>query len=321
MKKFILPSLLFLLALVACKPEEQVLSPEEIATRDSLALHVAVMPTTDCLPLFLAAESGIADSLGLDMRLHTYMAQMDVDTALQKGRVRVAYSDLIRTLRLADKIPLKAIMKGETPMSLVAVKGNRVSKIHQMKERMVAISRLSTSDYWCDIVLDSAFMLKEDVYRPQVHDIRLRTEMLRTNLVDAAILPEPYAEWMKLEGNPVIYTSPKAGPHFPAWVVLKDSTLDQRREEQVNLMVQAYDIAAQQIQSGRHETLLKRILKQQYEINPSVADSMQISCPEGAALPDSLSLKAATSFLKTRERMPKDVHPDSLIWNTITTKP
>lgn len=321
MKKFILPTLLFLATLAACTQKAPETSPEELARRDSLALHVAVMPTTDCLPLYLAAESGMADSLGLDMRLHTYMAQMDVDTALQKGRVTVAYSDLIRALRLADKTPLKAIMKGETPMSLVAVKGNRVSKIHQMKERMVAISRLSTSDYWCDRMLDSAYMLKEDMYRPQVHDIRLRTEMMRTNLVDAAILPEPYAQWMKLEGHPIAYTSPREGPHFPAWVVLKDSTLDERREAQVRLMMDAYATAAGQIKEGKHKPLLKRILRQQYEIAPGAIDSLDIECPEGVLPPDSLSLQAAAAFLKARERMPKDVHPDSLIWNTATTRP
>ncbi len=105
-KKFILPTLLFLATLAACTQKAPEISPEEEARRDSLALQVAVMPTTDCLPLYLAAECGIADSLGLDMRLRTYMAQMDVDTALQKGRVTVAYSDLIRALRLADKTPL-----------------------------------------------------------------------------------------------------------------------------------------------------------------------------------------------------------------------
>ncbi len=204
-------------------------------------------------------------------------------------------------------------------MRLVAVKGNRVNKIHQMKERMVAISRLSTSDYWCDAVLDSAFMLKEDLYRPQVHDIRLRTEMLRTNLVDAAILPEPYAQWMKLEGNPIIYTSPQGGPHFPTWVVLKDSTLDQRKEEQVKLMMEAYDIAAKQIKSGKHASLLKHILQHRYELPPEAVDSMEINCPEGALSPDSLSLHTAATFLEARERMPKGIKPDTLIWSRFTT--
>lgn len=319
-KKYIIFTLLFLVAAMSCTQKERELTPEELATQDSLALHIAVMPTTDCLPLYLAAECGIADSLGLTMRLHTYLAQMDVDTAIQKGHVTVAYSDLIRAIRLNESTDIKAIMKGSTSMSLLTIKGKRVSKIHQMKERMVAISRLSVTDYWCDNMLDSAFMLKEDVYRPQVHDIQLRTEMVRTGLIDAAILPEPYSQWMKFEGNNLIYTSPQEGPHLTAWIVRSDSTLDAHRHEQIRLMVQAYDIAAKQMNDVRHQNTVRRILQSQYKIAPEVVDSIQVICPKGAELPDSLALKKAADFLQARERMPKNVVPDSLIWNTFIRK-
>lgn len=296
------------------------MSAEEIAVKDSLALHVAVMPTTDCMPLYLAAKSGIADSLGLDMRLHSFNAQMDVDTAIQAGHVTVAYSDLIRALRMNGTQDIKAIMKGNTEMSLVAIKSKRVSKVHQMKERMVAISRLSVSDFWCDAMLDSAFMLKEDVYRPQVHDIQLRTDMVRTGLIDAAMLPQPYSQWMKAIGNNIVYTSPQEGPHFTAWIVRKDSTLDERRREQIGLMVQAYDIAAKQIGQTKHKPLLKKILQAEYKIEAEIIDSLELSFPKGAELPDSAATQQAATFLKERERMPKDVHPDSLIWKTFITR-
>jgi hypothetical protein len=49
-------------------------------------------------------------------------------------------------------------------------------------------------------------------------------------------------------------------------------------------------------------------------------DSIQVICPKGAELPDSLALKKAADFLQARERMPKNVVPDSLIWNTFIRK-
>lgn len=82
MKKPIITLLLSIAAIVSCTQKGTQPTAEELAARDSLALHIAVMPTTDCLPMYLAAECGIADSLGLDIRLHTYLAQMDVDTAI-----------------------------------------------------------------------------------------------------------------------------------------------------------------------------------------------------------------------------------------------
>ena len=83
-----------------------------------------------------------------------------------------------------------------------------------------------------------------------------------------------------------------------------------------NQMVQAYDRAAKLINDARHRATLRNILLSQYKIAPEAVDSIQIVCPQGAELPDSLALKKAADFLQSRERMPKDIVPDSLIWNT-----
>ena len=62
------------------------------------ALRVAVMPTVGCLPFYVAQQAHIFDSLGVDVELTTYQAQMDIDAAIARGHVDVAYSDLIRAM-------------------------------------------------------------------------------------------------------------------------------------------------------------------------------------------------------------------------------
>ena len=46
-----------------------------LARKDSLALKVAVTPTLDCLPLFVAVHTGIFDSLHVDVSLKEKNAQ------------------------------------------------------------------------------------------------------------------------------------------------------------------------------------------------------------------------------------------------------
>ena len=48
---------------------------------DSAALKIAVMPTLDCLPIYVAKERQMFDT-AVDIRLKRYRAQMDCDTAL-----------------------------------------------------------------------------------------------------------------------------------------------------------------------------------------------------------------------------------------------
>ena len=57
-----------------------------LAREDSAALKVAVMPTLDCLPLFIAKDRQLFDT-AVDIRLKRFTAQLDCDTALMRGRV------------------------------------------------------------------------------------------------------------------------------------------------------------------------------------------------------------------------------------------
>ena len=95
-----------LLLLVACGQsyeETKRISREQrraAARKDSAALKIAVMPTLDCLPLYVAESYQLLDTLRGGVRLKYYMAQMDCDTALERGRVEGAISDLVRSKRM-----------------------------------------------------------------------------------------------------------------------------------------------------------------------------------------------------------------------------
>ena len=104
----------------------------EAARKDSAALKIAVLPTLDCLPLFVAQQEQLLDTLNGGVRLKMYQAQMDCDTALERHRVEGMVTDLVRAMRLNDK---------GTKIRYVAVTGaywqliaNRLSRIRQIKQ-------------------------------------------------------------------------------------------------------------------------------------------------------------------------------------------
>lgn len=45
---------------------------KRLAREDSMALKVAVMPSLDCLPLYIAERAKLFESLGSDIRLSTH---------------------------------------------------------------------------------------------------------------------------------------------------------------------------------------------------------------------------------------------------------
>ena len=69
---------------------------DSVVEYDSTALHVALVPTMDNLPLYYAKETGIYDSLGLNIELLTYSSAMDCDTAFTNGEADGVVSDIVK---------------------------------------------------------------------------------------------------------------------------------------------------------------------------------------------------------------------------------
>ena len=238
---------------------------------DTTILRVAVMPAMNCLPLFYAERSGLADSLGFEMELLRYQAQMDIDTAILREHADIAFTDLIRVARLSKEVPITPFAACDEPLSLISLKTKRVKRINQMKEQMIAISRLSATDYWCDRMLDSTHTDYDDIYRPQINDVRLRAEMVHQGLIDAAIMGEPFATWMTKLGHKRLFQTHGKKPNLYAWAACSSATSQQQQDFRHLL-----DSAVVRLSDESQTALLRDILKQDYQLPPALADTLEL---------------------------------------------
>ena len=96
--------ILLVTLLLACnsKGDAPKTQDKKLTPADSTLL-IAVMPTLDCLPLYVAEASGLFENQHINVRLVKYNAQMDCDTALLRGRVHGAFTDLVRAEHLRKK--------------------------------------------------------------------------------------------------------------------------------------------------------------------------------------------------------------------------
>ena len=269
---FILHSSLFIAFMLASCSERQeaMLYSVDSTGTDTTVLRVAVMPAINCLPVYYAERSGLADSLGLEIELHRFQAQMDIDTAIINGHVDIAYTDLIRCIRLSKQVSITPFASCDEPLSLISLKTKRVKKVNQMKEQMIAISRLSATDYWCDRVLDSTRTSYDDIYRPQVNDVRLRAEMLRLGLIDAAMMGEPFATWMTMLGHKRLFQSKGKRPQLYAWAATRATTQQQKAFR--NLL----DVATESLENASQADTLRNILKQDFLLPAEAVDSLAL---------------------------------------------
>ncbi|MBQ7495970.1 MAG: ABC transporter substrate-binding protein [Bacteroidaceae bacterium] len=303
-----------LFAFSGCSQKADV-SPEEEARRDSVALHVALMPVADCLPFYVAQRAGIYERLGLDLRIHTLWAQLDTDTALLRRRVHVVYSDLVRAMMIqqTDTFDLRAVAALPGELQLITNRRGRVRALGQLKERMVAVSRHSITDYWSDRLMDSARMAQTDIFRPQINSVRIRTDMLCNGTMDAALLPQPFALETRLRGHALNFSTEGLQPRLAALLVPTAVLADTTRLQQIRWLFQGYDEAVALRDS------LPALLKQLCLTPDSLTDTIARALPPLPLLaePRRADADAALRWITSRGKARKGYTPDTLI-QTIT---
>ena len=210
---------------------------------DSAALKVAVMPTLDCLPLYVAEEREMFDTV-VDIRLKCYTAQMDCDTALQRGRVEVAVSDLVRAERMkGEKLKLHYLTSTNAYWLLIGNRNQRITNLSHLDDRMLAMTRYSVTDLLGDLAVDSAKLKTERVFRIQVNDVNVRLDMLENNEMDALLMTQPQVTQALLLKHHVLLDTRQLDMQMG--VIVEDSVVmsHPNRQRQREVLIKGYNMA------------------------------------------------------------------------------
>ena len=227
--------------------------------RDSAALKVAVLPTLDCLPVFLAKDHQLFDS-AVDIRLKRFTAQMDIDTALTNRRVEIGVTDVVRAERL-KKLgdSLSYLTATNAYWQLVTNRGARITDLKHLDDKMLAMTRYSATDLLGDLAVDSAKLKPERVFRIQINDVNVRLKMLENNEMDALLLTEPQAAAARQLKHKVILDSRKQDIRMGAFVVQGKGMDDQARQRQLKAFCDGYNRACDSLNRnglGQYKALI-----------------------------------------------------------------
>ena len=218
-----------------------------LAHKDSLALKVAVTPTLDCLPLFVAVHSGIFDTLHVDVSLKEKNSHIDCDEAFVNGEVECMVSDLMRTERLRRRnISLDYITATNAYWQMLGNQKARITEIKHLGDKMVGMTRYSATDYLTTLGIDSV-KPSLPVFRIQLNDVSVRLMMLLNNEIESVMLPEPQATKARLNKHVVLLDS--RDKDICLGVIASRGPLrnDPFRHEQIEKFTQGYNIACDSI--------------------------------------------------------------------------
>ncbi|MBO7051163.1 MAG: hypothetical protein J6W24_00660 [Prevotella sp.] len=138
-------------------------------------VKIAILPVEECLPLYVAEHLGLLDSLHANVTLFKYGALSECRSAILQHKADVTIND--SALRYHFLTSQKA----------------RIHRIAQLSDKVIAADSKGYSYNMARTAIDSLLNKKRHVFIIQVEDINIRTKMLISGNVDAALLPEPHA--------------------------------------------------------------------------------------------------------------------------------
>ena len=172
-----------------------------------IAISLGVLPVTDTLPLIVGVEKGFFAEQGLAINLIEFSGALERDVALQSGRIDAYYGDLLNTLLLINsgqRLSLVTTVHRTDPhqrmFALLASPKSGLTNVKQIEGEQVAISRASAAEYVLDRIMAQGSIRQDKVKKIEVRAIPIRYQMLMTDQIKLALLPEPLAVKAESEG-------------------------------------------------------------------------------------------------------------------------
>lgn len=282
-------------------------------TEDSTALKIAVLPTMDCLPFYVAKECGVFDSIGVKVNLITFRAAMDADTAFCNNRVDGNVTDLVKaSIWRGAGDSIKLIFSNDLQLYLITAKQARIRSVESLKEKIIALTRNSSVDFVADRILESVKLGSEELNKPQINNIALRAQMTDQNQYDGAILPEPYASMSVQNGGYLVTCSAKLKSVNPMLaLVFHEQTLKERKQD-VALVVKAYNKAVELINKNAKGDVQRFLnyIPTQNEVPDSI---IELPTFKPVMLPTDSILLAAKNWARKRTLLRQDFPNGALI--------
>ena len=271
----------------------------KLAKEDSAALKIAVMPTLDCLPFYLAEDHDLFD-MAVDIRLKHFTAQMDVDTAMMNRRVELAVTDLVRAERMIKQDSAIGYLTATNAYwQLITNRIARMTQLKHLEDKMLAMTRYSVTDMLGDLAVDSAKLKPEFVFRIQINDVNIRLKMLENNEMDALLLTEPQAAQARLLKHKVLLDTRSLDMKMGAVVMRNKEMNEKNRKRQLDVMIKGYNDACDSINKNGVAAYSDLVMKY-CKVKKNTVESLKDIKFEKISVPRQQDIECARKWLSKK---------------------
>lgn len=171
------------------------------------SIPFGTIPVLQALPLFVASEKGFFKEQGLNVEIVLFNSAMEKDIALTSGRIAGYFGDLMTPMVLqANNTGIKITATNfnttqeQRMFAVLAAPQSAHKGLEEIAKAGIATSTNTISEYLITRLLQSGKISGDKINFIDVKNIPIRLQMLLSNQVPAALLPEPLASLAETKG-------------------------------------------------------------------------------------------------------------------------
>lgn len=289
------------------------------ATKETL--RIGVMPSVDHLPLAIAIDQHYYDSLGLTVELVRFNSPMERDAALQAGEIDGTVSDYTTVMLQNQKgLPVQLLFATDGIFSFITTPSAAIQSIKDLKGKKVGLSSNTVIEYATDKLLLADSLTAGDVEKVEVQKIPLRLEMLAKGEIDAAVLPQPFAQIALdrgLAAIPGVLGVGEGQMHVTALALHSINTKD--KQAAITKLVTGYNQAVDFL-NNNEIAKWSSIAAQELKVDVTVVERMSFGLFTPATTPQESDITAVAQWLQSKGLIPTSYTGKEAIMPMPTTK-
>jgi NitT/TauT family transport system substrate-binding protein len=220
-------------------------------------LKIGLLLIEDSIPFWVAEQEGYYQEQGIDVELIPFLSALERDSALAAGAIDAAISDPIGAI-LFDKgtgrLKITSLGLGKTPaegvFAILASPKSGITTVEQLKGVEIAVSNSTIIEYVTDKLLENQGFLPGEISKIEVRKMPIRMQMLLSNSVTAATLPEPLASIAAAKGAKVLLKDSSAQQSLSQTVIIFRTEVLDKQKAAVQGFFRAYSDAVKNINTS-----------------------------------------------------------------------
>jgi len=304
-----------------CTPKTEPATPAE----EPAAIKIGTLPTEDSLPLWVAEKQGYFATQGItSFEIVMFQSAQERDAAFASGAIDAYMGDMIAAANLeagGQPNTIGTIMLGadqsQGRFGVAVGPKSTVTTLTALANVPVGTSSATIQEYVLDGLMEEAGVPTSSVKVEEVKKVPVRFELLMSDKLQAAALPEPFLTLAEQGGAKLVASDTSATANLSQTVlVFSDSYLNKEGgTAAAEGVLKAWDLAVNDINKAPES--YRPLLVEKARLPEALASTYVVNTYPTHVLPAKAEVDAILSWMKDKGYLKGDVTYDDLVSETL----